>query len=56
MQSVFFDALAILRIAAAGAFAAQPPAHLVKRDVVIVLPARLVCEVKRGGHGAHTAA
>ncbi len=40
MQAVLLDALSELRIAAAGAFAAKPPAHLVKRDVEPLLPIR----------------
>jgi hypothetical protein len=42
MQAVFLDALSRLRIAPAGALAAQAPALLVDGDVVVVLPARLV--------------
>ena len=56
VQPVFLNALTLLRIATTGAFAAKPPSHLIERNIVPVLPTRLIGEVKRRGHCAHATA
>ena len=56
VQTVLLDALAHLRIAPAGALAAQAPAQLVDGDGVPVLPARLPRQVIGRRHGRHAAA
>ena len=38
-----------------GAFSAQPPAHLVQRDVIVVLPARLTAQLVSGGQRGNAA-
>src|SRR5947209_6652452 len=56
VQAVLENTFGVLGVPAASAFAAQPPAHLVKRNLIFLLPAWLVGEGKRCHHAAHASA
>ena len=53
VNAVLFDA--VIGPASGGALAAKPPAHLVHRDVVLALPARLAAQLEGGGKCADAA-
>ena len=56
MKPMLFDTLESFRIAARCTFATQPPAYLVERDLLVVLPVRAIRKPIGGGQAAHAPA